>query len=247
MYHFTNPKAMLHLNLREELDATRGASVLETAQTENVELTAALLKELGIDSYEMGRKRLEKRKMLLQTAYSEEQIRNICIKYRLRCLPESLFKGHVDELVPQKKREFEQDFTEGMQEEVAQEEYRILAPGEMFRLTIADKDPLLLYRFESKGAYYYKLVHQWGGDLSKWRAAIHYPLRSVKHLIGCCMLFWLVLLMAVTANIGISATSTLTLTSMLLMALTIFSVSMFRTDNGNYHTSDRIWDSEEEF
>jgi hypothetical protein len=238
---------MLHLNLREELEATRGASVSETAQPEQMDLSAALLAELGIDSYEAGQKRLEKRKMLLQTAYSEEQIRNICIKYRLRCLPMNLFKGPVDELVPQKKQEFEQDFKEAMQEEANQEEYRILAPGEMFRLTIADKDPLLLYKFESKGAYYYKLVHQWGGDLSKWRAVINYPLRSVKHLIGCCLLFWFLLLMAVTANIGISATSTLTLTSFLLTALTIFSVSMFRTDNGNYHTSDRIWDSEEEF
>jgi predicted neutral ceramidase superfamily lipid hydrolase len=150
-------------------------------------------------------------------------------------------------LVPQKKKEFERNFKEGMQEELEEEEYRILAPSEMFRLTSLDKDPLLLYRFQVRGTYYFKLVHQWGGDLSKWRAVINYPLRSMKHLIISCMLFWMTFLLALTANIGISPSSTLTLTTFLLIALTIFSVSMFKTDNGNYHTSDKIWDSEEEF
>jgi hypothetical protein len=238
---------MLHLNLAEELEATRIASGLETMLPENDESTLALLEDLGIDSYAKGLERQQLRKTLLQTAYTEEQIRNICIKYRLRCLPVDLFKGQLDALVPQKKKEFERNFKEGMQEEAEEEEYRILAPSEMFRLTSIDKDPLLLYRFQVRGTYYYKLVHQWGGDLSKWRAVINYPLRSMTHLIISCMLFWMTFLLALTANIGISAGSTLTLTTFLLIALTIFSVSMFKTDNGNYHTSDKIWDSEQEF
>jgi hypothetical protein len=238
---------MLHLNLAEELEATRGTLVSESMLPENDESTIALLENLGIDSFAKGQERQQLRHQLLQTAYTEEQIRNICIKYRLRCLPVNLFKGQIDALVPQKKTEFERNYKEGMQEGVDEEEYRILAPSEMFRLTSIDKDPLLLYRFQQKGTYYYKLVHQWGGDLSKWRAVINYPLRSMKHLISSCLLFWLAFLLALTANIGISMSSTLTLTTFLLIALTIFSVSMFKTDNGNYQTSDKIWNSEQEF
>ncbi len=233
---------MLHFNLLDELEATRGASVTELSANE--ESTAALLQSLAIDTFDQGQMRLSKRKELLETAYSHDQIRNLCIKYRLRCLPVDLFKGHVDELVPQKKSEFAQNFTEGMQESVEEENYRILAPSEMFRLTNLNRDPLLLYRFELNGAYYYKLVHQWGGDLSKWRALTNFPLRSMKHLVVSCLVFWLAVLMALTANIGISTTSTLSLTMMLLSVLTIFSVSMFKTENGTYQTSDKIWDSE---
>jgi hypothetical protein len=238
---------MLQLDLRKELEAARAASVLPTEVPATDESIEGLLERAGIDTYSMGQRRLENRRKFLQTAYTEEQVRAICIKYRLRCLPVDLFKGAVDELVPQKKAAFALDFKEAMQEDVQEGEYRILAPGEMFRLKAIDRDPLLLYRFVANGAYYYRLVHQWGSDLSKWRAVIHYPMRSVKHLVSCCLLFWLLIIVAMAANTGISIMANLPVTAILLSSLTIFSTSMFKSDNGSYQTSDKIWNSEHEW
>ncbi|MDO1450949.1 hypothetical protein Q0590_32040 [Rhodocytophaga aerolata] len=238
---------MLQLDLRKELEATRAVSVLPTEVSTMDEAIEGLLEHANVDTYLMGQKRLEKRRHLLQTAYTEEQIRAICIKYRLRCLPVDMFKGRMDEQVPQKKSAFELNYTEAMQEEVQQEEYRLLAPSEMFRLTTVDRDPLLLYRYIFNGTYYYQLVHQWGGDLSKWRAVIHFPLRSAKHLVSCCLLFWLVIMLAMSANIGISILANVSVTAILLSSLTIFSASMFKSDDGSYQTSDKQWNSEFEW
>jgi len=233
---------MLSVNLREELEATARSRSLEVDSLENDELVDTLLKGLGIESWRLQQQRLERRQRMMQGVYSEQQIEQLCIKYRLRCLSVDLFRGEIDEAVPQKKQAFEQEFEEVMQEAVKPGDYRIVAPSEMFALKPARLDPLLMYQFQMGEAYYYKLVHQWGGDLSPWRALVNYPLRSVRHLIGCSLLFWFILVTALTlasGNAGITGAGALA-----GLMFTFFTVTAMMDGNGNYKTSDHIWGSE---
>ncbi len=233
---------MLSVNLREELEATTQARDLEVAFLENDELVTTLLKGLGIETWQMQQQRQERRQRMMQGVYSEQQVQKLCTKYRLRCLSVDLFKGEIDEAVPQKKREFEQDFQAAMQEAVKPADYRIIAPSELFKLKRAQLDPLLVYQFQVGDAYYYKLVHQWGGDLSRWRAIVNYPLRSIRHLIGCSLLLWSILVTALTLASGSSNVAGAG--SLMGLMFTFFMVTAMMDGNGNYKTSDHIWGSE---
>jgi hypothetical protein len=238
---------MLRVNLTQELQAIREASVGEATFFAYDEYATALLENLGIDTYLTQQLRLKKRQQLMQSAYTEAQVQKLCIKYRLRCLEAELFKGEIDQEVPEKKLEFERDFTQAMQQEVDKDGYRIIAPSEMFHLTKIELDPLLLYRFQENGTTYYKLIHQWGGDMSRWRSIVNYPLRSLKHLIVCSLLLWSVILLPLSLSIsGLSTSEASLLIGLVVIAPTIFTVSCFKNLNGEYQTSDRLWNSNEE-
>jgi hypothetical protein len=233
---------MLSVNLREELESTNQASGLEVDSSENDALVTSLLEGLGIESARIRQQRLEKRQRMMQGVYSERQVQKLCTKYRLRCLPVELFRGKMDEAVPQKKQEFELDFEDAMQQGVNQDNYRIIAPSEMFKLKPAMLDPLLMYQFEVGDTYYYKLVHQWGGNLSWWRAIVNFPMRSIRHLIGCSLLFWAILVTALTllsGSPGVAGAG-----SLMGFLATFFTVMVMMDGNGKFKTSDQIWSSE---
>jgi hypothetical protein len=199
----------------------------------------------GIETCIKKEQALKKRKQFLQEAYSEKQVRKLCIKYRLRCLPVNVFKGAIDSQVPAKKRYFEGAFNQALQEQVDQTNYRIVAPSELFKVAYGDLDPLLLYRFSHHGSTYYKLVHQWGGELNKRRSLVHYPLRSVKHLTVCSLLVWLPIILTICLNLtGLSTRSTCILSGFLLTATLLCTLSFFKNRHGQYQTSDKIWDSQ---
>ncbi len=135
---------------------------------EYLDLEELGLEELGIEtSASAGRRvqqqrRMDGRRAFMEGVYSEEQVRKLCIKYRLRCLEVEYFRGKMDEAVPEKKRGFKEAFTEVMGQPVDEQDYRIVAPTELFRLKNVPLDPLLMYRFKMDGGYYYKLVHSGG-------------------------------------------------------------------------------------
>ncbi len=255
---------MSSVNLREELEATKSASVrkavlhgMDAFTTEEAEglgmeyLEGLGLEELGIETSVSAGKRHKQQGRLafMEGVYSEQQVQKLCLKYRLRCLEVDYFKGKLDEAVPEKKKSFKEAYTEVMGQEVAEQDYRIVAPSEMFRLKNVPLDPLLMYRFKMDGAYYYKLVHQWGGDLNSWRAVSSFPLRTPWHLIGCALLGWSAFIFTLTLLVvslvsEFNVASAGTLVSCLVPALTCITVSYFKDVYGSYQTSDRIWDSE---
>ena len=114
-----------------------------------------------IDSMEMDR------------IYHVDQIKNICINYRLRFLDTKYFKNDIprEALVEIKRLEKEHDLTiQG---------FKIVAPSKMFKLENAD-DPLL---FAPVGNGYFYLIHKWGNDLSPMRRLFAWPFKSFENLI----------------------------------------------------------------
>lgn len=100
-----------------------------------------------------------------------EQIRKICVDYRLRFLDSELFKGDIPEEGISEIRDLEKNHN------IKLEGFKIVAPSKLFKLKNYD-DPLL---FAPIGNGYYYLIHRWGNDLSFWRKWMVYPLKSLEH------------------------------------------------------------------
>lgn len=109
-----------------------------------------------------------------ERVYHIDQIRKICIDFRLRFLDAKLFKGQfpmeaVDEI---------RCIEKAHQTELTS--LKMIAPSKLFKLENAD-DPLL---FAPMGNGYYYLIHQWGKDLHPMRKWLVWPF---KNLTTMCM------------------------------------------------------------
>lgn len=152
--------------------------------------------------------------------FSEEAIRKLCIKYRLRFLSTRYFKGEVPYEALSELKSFEKKVGDRV------EDLRIIAPGERFELQDSQKDPLL-FAYLGKGRYY--LVHRWGNELSSWRKWLHFPFRDIMTLVvSCAVLSFLIsaLLPESFFRLGEATPPSLTL---LFRAISFFLLSSFLT------------------
>ena len=108
---------------------------------------------------------------LLETdkIFHVDQIRQICVDYRLRFLESSIFKNEIPEEAITKIRIMEKEHNTSL------EGFRIIAPSKAFHLLNYD-DPLL---FVPIGNDYYYLVHQWGTEMNPWRKLLVLPIKNL--------------------------------------------------------------------
>ena len=102
-----------------------------------------------------------------------DDIKSICITYRLRFLESSLFKGEIPQEAISKIKQLEKAHNTKL------EGFKIMAPSKLFKLENYD-DPLL---FAPIGNGYYYLIHKWGNDMSVWRKWLMYPFRNLDTVI----------------------------------------------------------------
>lgn len=105
--------------------------------------------------------------------YHEREIERLCIKYRLRFLDGRWYKGGLPPQVYHALRQLEARTSAPLAG------FKVLAPAGHFKLPGRDGDPLLFLRV---GKQHHYLVHPRGGQLTKWRAGLYWPLRSLRHL-----------------------------------------------------------------
>lgn len=112
---------------------------------------------------------------LLETSniYHIDQIKHICIDYRLRFLDTKYFKGEIPYEAISKIKSLE------AQHKTNLKGFKIIAPSKLFKLENAD-DPLL---FAPIGNGYYYLIHKWGNDLSPARKLLMMPFKNFENLI----------------------------------------------------------------
>ena len=112
---------------------------------------------------------------LLETnrIYHVEQIKKICVDYRLRFLTSNYFKGEIPaEAIAEIKRIEEAH-------NIELKGFRILAPSKLFKLEDKD-DPVL---FAPIGNNYFYLIHKWGNDLHPLRKWLMWPFKNIVNLI----------------------------------------------------------------
>jgi hypothetical protein len=169
----------IELKLREDRDKNQNQGALDT-----------LLREIQVSP--AGRREPEEKGPalppvnqfefdLLDTSriYHLDQIRNICIDYRLRFLDLSYFRPQMPQEAKNAITELEGSHNtrlDGM---------KILAPSRLFKLEDKD-DPLL---FVPMGNNYFYLIHKWGNDLHPLRKWLVWPFKNVANLTLCVLMF----------------------------------------------------------
>ncbi|MCW5519589.1 hypothetical protein J1N09_07050 [Aureitalea sp. L0-47] len=112
-----------------------------------------------------------------------EDIKKLCITYRLRFLDSRFFKGEIPEEAISKIRQLEKEH------DAALSGFKIVAPAKRLKLENAD-DPLL---FAPLGNDYYYLVHKWGNDLHPFRKLLMWPYKNFENLVFTVFLLSIVL------------------------------------------------------
>ncbi|WP_343486129.1 hypothetical protein [Allomuricauda sp. d1] len=101
-----------------------------------------------------------------------EQIKTICIDYRLRFLDSKYFKGEIPRKAIEKIKALEK------LHDTELKGFKVMAPSKLFKL--ADKDDPLL--FAPIGNDYFYLIHKWGNDLHPLRKLLVWPFKSIVNL-----------------------------------------------------------------
>lgn len=111
---------------------------------------------------------------LLETdkIYHIDQIKKICIDYRLRFLSSKYFKGDIPQEAYARISALEK------QHETELGSFKIIAPSKLFKLKDKD-DPLL---FAPIGNDYFYLIHKWGNDLHPMRKLLMWPFKNIINL-----------------------------------------------------------------
>ncbi|GAA3520343.1 hypothetical protein GCM10022393_38220 [Aquimarina addita] len=104
--------------------------------------------------------------------YHIDQIKKICIDYRLRFLDSRYFKGKLPKEAYTKIKNLEK------KHETKLTGFKIMAPSKLFKLANAD-DPLL---FAPMGNNYFYLIHKWGNDLHPLRRFTMWFFKSFENL-----------------------------------------------------------------
>lgn len=105
--------------------------------------------------------------------YHLDDIKKLCIDYRLRFLDFKFFKNSFPAEASEKLKALEQLHKTEITE------LKIMAPSKLFRLENAD-DPML---FASLGHDYYYLIHKWGNDLHPLRKWLMWPYKNFENLV----------------------------------------------------------------
>ena len=105
--------------------------------------------------------------------YHLDQIRDVCIQYRLRFLDIKYFKNDLPESAHQAIQDIETIHGTVLAD------FKVMAPSVLFRLERKD-DPLL---FVPMGNNYYYLVHKWGNDLHPLRKLLMWPFKNIWNLL----------------------------------------------------------------
>lgn len=100
--------------------------------------------------------------------YTHDQIKDICIKYRLRFLDTKYFKSDFPYEAIAKIKALQK------QQGLEFNSFKIIAPSTLFNLEdVNDKDPLLFLNL-GNGLYYF--IHKWGNDLAWHRRLLAWPI-----------------------------------------------------------------------
>ena len=104
--------------------------------------------------------------------YHIDEIKHVCIDYRLRFLDSKYFKGIIPTEAVSKIKSLEREHN------LEIKGFKIIAPSKLFKLEDKD-DPLL---FAPIGNGYHYLIHQWGNDLHPLRKLLMWPFKSIINL-----------------------------------------------------------------
>lgn len=168
------------INITDELFKTRvERRSQEDALLDEVKtiLSSDLLKENKILShlkfYNKSFELLDESEIDPSFVFSQDEIKNICIKYRLRFLDSQLYKDEFPYEAILKIKDLNTEFKKDLKG------FKILAQSEAF--SKKEKDlPCLLFAPTINGNFY--LIHHWGNEYKWHRKITMFPIRTFETL-----------------------------------------------------------------
>ena len=158
-------KLLTKTNIEKELVKVR----LKGQSSENTDFLTETFNDLDIKiQNDFDFDHLETHKI-----YHLEQIRDVCIRFRLRFLDLKYFKNKLPESALEAVNSIE------AKHNTVLTDFKIMAPSVLFRLERKD-DPLL---FVPIGNGYYYLIHKWGNDLHPMRSILMWPFKNIWNLL----------------------------------------------------------------
>ena len=130
--------------------------------------------------------------------FTIDQIKALAVKYHLRFLHSTKFKGDMDIQVISKVKEFAKEHEVScLDEHSLGTKFFIMAPAESFHMTtrslksvraqekeearrklMLERDPILFYKIDQK---HYRMIHKWGRDLTASRATMGWYWKNFKN------------------------------------------------------------------
>lgn len=158
-------KLLTKTNIEKELVKVR----LKGQSSENTDFLTETFNDLDIKiQNDFDFDQLETHKI-----YHLEQIRDVCIRFRLRFLDLKYFKNKLPESALEAVNSIE------AKHNTVLTDFKIMAPSVLFRLERKD-DPLL---FVPIGNGYYYLIHKWGNDMHPMRSILMWPFKNIWNLL----------------------------------------------------------------
>ncbi|QNJ99186.1 hypothetical protein [Constantimarinum furrinae] len=166
--------------------------------------------------------------------YHLEDIRALCVEYRLRFLDTHFFKGTFPEEAISEIRRLEKAHNTRLKG------FKIIAPSKLLKLENAD-DPLL---FVPLGHDYFYFIHKWGNDLHPFRKLQMWPYRSFENLVFTIFLLS-ILLTAITPVNLFSHTASIQeyVLTFLFMFKAVGGIVLFYGFAKGKNFNNAIWDS----
>ena len=175
----TNYKVLKKTNILKVLEEERGQNFNITLQRLLKELDVKKKNSFIIDLLDKNR------------IYHINQIKVVCINYRLRFLDIKYFKNKIPVEALNQIELLEKEHNNSISD------FKIMAPSKLFRLVRKD-DPLL---FAPLGNGYFYLIHKWGSDLKPLRKILMWPLKNIKNLFITILSLTLILTLITPQNL----------------------------------------------
>jgi hypothetical protein len=155
---------------REQLVLDEDAAITATNDEENIKILEEMRLGHIVSEAQTIRARLKSIQGLDPSrVFKREDIKKLCMSYRLKFLPIDHYRGSIDPELPTKVKEFKKQFGDNFR----YDNFSVCAPADSFQLQDHPVDPLLFY-WLGDGMYY--LVHKWGNDISplRWFKALKF-------------------------------------------------------------------------
>lgn len=165
------------INLGDELRENRDSVSIQNAQHFVNEMFEVLGNEVYLEksiakAIKAENGPLEKfrwNELSASDVFSLNEIRNLCLTYRLRFLPGKYFQPEIPNEAALKVKQIERKLGRKVTN------FYVAAPSEVFQLENCEDDPLLFIQLSDR---YFYLVHQWGKDMSWYKPLTALPLRN---------------------------------------------------------------------
>lgn len=154
--------------------------------------------------------------LLPERIFDLSAIEKLCVQYRLRFLPTRYFKPNfpIEAIRAIKNLEIK------LETEI--KSFYIIAPGSLFKLEDANKDPLLFCPLPD-GQFY--LIYKWGKDLVWYRKLLAWPFQNFSNLCLSILAFSLLLTALAPTELVSVTPNYLSLGRFLFMVLSVLGSS----------------------